>query len=182
MKLFNRNEKGDAQTVITNIAVVSQQYLWGLTKAIIILWVSYSLAFWIIGVKNPFLYAFICGLMEIIPVVGTLLGVIITVFGSFAQGADSSIVIGIIIAYGIIQFVQSYFLEPVIIGGQVRLNAFVVILALLAGELIWGIPGMILAIPLLGMIKIVFDNIDELKPYGFFLGEVQDQKNKKEKK
>ncbi|MGI8892529.1 MAG: AI-2E family transporter [Bacteroidia bacterium] len=179
MKLFNRNEKGDAQTVITNIAVVSQQYLWGLTKAIIILWIAYSVAFWFIGVKNPFLYAFICGLMEIIPVAGTLLGVSITVLGSFAQGADSNIVIGIIIAYGIIQFVQSYFLEPVIIGGQVRLNAFVVILGLFAGELIWGIPGMILAIPLLGMVKIIFDNMVELKPYGYFLGEVKDQKKGK---
>jgi predicted PurR-regulated permease PerM len=181
MKLFKREDKGEAKEVISTIAAVSQQYLWGLTKAIIVLWIAYSLAFWLVGVKNPFLYAFICGLMEIIPVIGTMLGVAIAVFGSFAQGADTNIIVGIIVSYAIIQFVQSYFLEPVVIGGQVRLNVFVTIMALLIGELVWGIPGMILAIPITGMIKIIFDHVESLKPYGSFLGEVNDQKKKSAK-
>lgn len=178
MQLFKRYEKSEAKNLIGDIANVSQQYLWGLTKAVIILWIAYSIAFWIAGVQNPFLYAFICGLMEIIPVVGTLMGVTIAVFGSFAQGADSGILLGIVISYAVIQFIQSYFLEPVIIGGQVKINALVAIMALLSGELIWGVPGMILAIPITGMIKITFDHVEELKPYGFFLGEIK----KKDKK
>lgn len=178
LKLFERYEKAEAKNLISNIANVSQQYLWGLTKAVIILWVSYSLAFWLAGVQNPFLFAFICGLMEIIPVVGTLMGVSIAVFGSFAQGADTGILAGIIISYAVIQFIQSYFLEPVIIGGQVRINALVAIMALLSGELIWGVPGMILAIPITGMVKITFDRVEELKPYGFFMGEVKKEKKK----
>ena len=181
LQLFKRYEKPEAKNLISNIANVSQQYLWGLTKAVIILWVSYSFAFWIAGVQNPFLYAFLCGLMEIIPVVGTLMGVTITVFGSFAQGADTSILLGIIVSYAVIQFIQSYFLEPVIIGGQVRINALVAIMALLLGELIWGIPGMILAIPITGMIKITFDHIEELRPYGFFMGEIRSKKETKTK-
>ena len=178
LKLFKSYEKSEAATVVSKIVVVSQQYLWGLAKAIVVLWVAFGLAFSIIGVKNPFLYAVICGLMEIIPVVGTMMGVLIVIFGNFAQGAESSIIIGIIISYAVIQFLQSYFLEPVVVGGQVRINALATISVLIIGQIVWGIPGMILAIPLTGMFKIICDHVDALKPYGFLLGDVERKKKK----
>jgi predicted PurR-regulated permease PerM len=77
------------------------------------------------------------------------------------------------LTYGIIQFIQGWVLEPLILGRQVKINPLFTILALVFGEIIWGIPGVILAIPITAMLKIVCDHIDALKPYGFLIGEIK---------
>ena len=79
-------------------------------------------------------------------------------------------ILGILIIYAIIQFLQTYILEPLVVGKGVSLNPLFTIAGIVAGEMIWGIPGMILAIPLLGIVKIVCDHIKPLKPYGFLIG------------
>lgn len=71
---------------------------------------------------------------------------------------------------------QGWVLEQLIVGPQVKKNPLFTIVALVIGELMWGIPGMVLAIPLTGMLKIVFDHVEALKPYGFLIGEVDEPK------
>lgn len=88
-------------------------------------------------------------------------------------------IIGVLITYVIVQFIQSYLLEPLVVGAEVNINPLFTILIIIAGETIWGIPGMILAIPVLGIIKIICDHVEPLKPYGFLIGE--DKKPKKER-
>jgi predicted PurR-regulated permease PerM len=51
----------------------------------------------------------------------------------------------------------------------------VAMLALLCGELLWGIPGLILALPLTAVMKVIFDSIPNLEPYGFLLGEAPER-------
>jgi predicted PurR-regulated permease PerM len=76
-----------------------------------------------------------------------------------------------------VQFIQGWILEPLILGPQVKINSLFTIIALVLGELLWGIPGIILAIPLTAMLKIVCDHIESLKPYGFLIGEIETTKN-----
>jgi predicted PurR-regulated permease PerM len=89
---------------------------------------------------------------------------------SVVQGGDMNMVIGILLVYGLVQFIQTYLLEPMIVGAEVSINPLFTIIGLVAGELIWGIPGMILAIPLLGITKIVFEHIEALKPFAYLIG------------
>jgi predicted PurR-regulated permease PerM len=84
--------------------------------------------------------------------------------------------IGIICIYGLVQLIQGWILEPVILGPQVKINPFTTIIALVLGELLWGIPGIFLAIPITAMFKIVCDHIEPLKPYGFLIGEIENEK------
>jgi predicted PurR-regulated permease PerM len=80
-------------------------------------------------------------------------------------------VISRLITYGTVQFLQTYLLEPLVVGKGVSINPLFTIAGIVGMELIWGIPGMVLAIPLLGITKIVCDHIEPLKPYGFLIGE-----------
>jgi predicted PurR-regulated permease PerM len=57
-----------------------------------------------------------------------------------------------------------------LLGGEVDINPLIAIVVLILGEMIWGLGGMVIAIPLTGMAKIVFDNVEELRPYGYLLG------------
>ncbi len=178
LKLVDEGQKAKTIDIIKGSSKVAQQYLAGLGKVIAILWVLYGIGYSIVGVKHAIFFAVLCGLLEIIPFVGNLVGTSVTLLMAFTQGGDLKMCLGVIVTYMVVQFVQSYVLEPVIVGAQVRINPLFTIIALLAGELIWGIPGMILAIPIIGIAKIVFDHIGPLKPYGFLIGE----EKKKEKK
>lgn len=177
LKLMAPTQQAEMKKVLSSITNVSQQYLLGLTKMIICLWIMYGIGFSLIGVKNALFFAILCGLLEIVPFIGNLTGTTLTVLVAMVQGAGLPLVASIIGVYMLIQLIQGWILTPIILGPQVKINAFTTILALVVGELIWGIAGVFLAIPLIGMSKIIFDHIESLKPYGFLIGEIENKKS-----
>ncbi len=179
LQLLHNENVRKTQQVIENSRKVAQKYLTGLALMIACLWVMYGIGFSIIGVKGAIFFAMLCGLLEIVPFVGNLTGNAITVLMVIAQGGSMSMVLGVIITYAIVQFIQTYLLEPLVVGSEVNINPLFTIIGLVLGELVWGIPGMILAIPILGITKIICDNVDELKPYGFLLGKEKKDNKKK---
>jgi predicted PurR-regulated permease PerM len=178
LKLIPQAQQAEIKKMLSSITNVSQQYLLGLTKMIVCLWIMYGIGFSLIGVKNALFFAILCGLLEIVPFIGNLTGTTLTVLVAVVQGAGLPLVASIIGIYMIVQLIQEWILSPLILGPQVKINAFTTILALVLGELIWGIAGIFLAIPLIGMFKIVCDHIESLKPYGFLIGEIETKKGK----
>jgi predicted PurR-regulated permease PerM len=178
LKLVPRNEKTNTDEVVHKAGKVAQQYLSGLGAMIGVLWLMYGIGFSLAGVESAVFFAVLCGLLEIIPFVGNLTGTSITVLAVLAQGGDGKMVISVLAIYIVVQFIQTYLLEPLIVGEQVNINPLFTIMVLVFGEMIWGIPGMILAIPLLGIVKIVCDHVPELQPYGFLIG-TEKQRGKK---
>jgi predicted PurR-regulated permease PerM len=106
-----------------------------------------------------------------VPFVGNLTGVSITIIMSLAQGGNLKLVIAILITYGIVQFLQTYILEPLVVGRGISIHPVFTIMGIVGGEVLWGIPGMVLALPIMGVVKIICDHIEPLKPYGFLIGE-----------
>ena len=180
LKLVPAGEKENAQTIIHDIQKVAQQYLGGLGMMIVGLWIMYGIGFSIVGVKNAIFFAILCGILEIVPFVGNLTGNALTILMALSQGGGMNMVIGIIIVYAIVQFLQSYILEPLVVGAEVNINPLFTIVVLVIGELVWGIAVLVLAIPILGIVKIICDHIEPLKPYGFLIGEEKKSKKKGE--
>jgi predicted PurR-regulated permease PerM len=173
LKQTAKAQQGDMEHLINSAANISQQYLLGISKMILLLWIMYGIGFSILGVKNAIFFAILCGLLEIIPYLGNIIGTVLTLIVSALHGADLSMLGGIVLVYGTVQLIQGWVLEPLILGPQVKINPLFTILALVLGELLWGISGMILAIPMLAIFKIVCDHIEPLKPYGFLIGEIE---------
>ena len=172
LKLSKSAKDGELDRVIERITQVSQQYLLGLAKMIFLLWIMYGIGFSVLGVQNAIVFAVLCGLLEIVPFIGNITGTTITVLAAAIHGANIKVLIGIVVTYGIVQFIQGWLLEPLILGPQVKINPMFTIIALVFGQIIWGIPGIILAIPITAMLKIVCDHVEALKPYGFLIGEI----------
>ncbi|HEX5625196.1 MAG TPA: AI-2E family transporter [Saprospiraceae bacterium] len=177
LKLATPEQKSETENVIYSIAHVSQQYLIGLSKMIVCLWIMYGIGFSLLGVKNALFFAFLCGILEIVPFIGNITGTTITVLVAALQGASLPLLAGIVGTYAFVQFIQGWVLEPLIVGSQVKINALFTIVALAIGELLWGISGIFLAIPLIAMFKIACDHIESLKPIGYLIGE-NEPKNK----
>lgn len=178
LKLVPRDEKTNTDDVVHKAGKVAQQYLSGLGAMIGVLWVMYGIGFNLVGVESAVFFAVLCGLLEIVPFVGNLTGTSITILAVLAQGGDSKMVISVLGIYIIIQFIQTYLLEPLIVGEQVNINPLFTIIVLVLGEMIWGIAGMILAIPLLGIVKIICDHVPALQPYGFLIGTEKHRKKR----
>ena len=176
LKLVPPDEKQETQKIIQEASKVAHKYLSGLAMMIVALWIMYGIGFSIVGVKNAIFFAVLCGLLEIVPFVGNITGTSITILMAITQGGGSGMIIGILITYAIVQFLQTYLLEPLVVGSEVNINPLFTILVIIVGELLWGVAGMILAIPLLGIIKIICDHIPSLQPYGFLIGEEKKKK------
>lgn len=173
LKITPEAQKLEMKNILYSAAHISYQYLLGLSKMIGLLWIMYGIAFSIIGIENAIFFAILCGLLEIVPYIGNITGTVLTVIFAAINGAHPLMLAGIILSYGIIQLVQTWFFEPLIMGPQLKINPLFTIIALVLGELLWGIPGLVLAIPLTALLKIVCDHIPALKPYGFLIGTIK---------
>jgi predicted PurR-regulated permease PerM len=178
IKITAPSQQTEMGEILNKAAHVSQQYLAGLSKMIFCLWIMYGIGFTILGVKNAFFFAILCGLLEIVPFVGNITGTTLTALVAAMHGASAYMIIGIIVTYALVQFIQGWVLEPLILGPQVKINPLFTIIALVLGQLLWGIPGIVLAIPLTAIFKIVCDHIEPLKPYGFLIGEIKKRRAK----
>ncbi|MCC6371758.1 MAG: AI-2E family transporter [Bacteroidia bacterium] len=177
VRLSDPLKRDEVKVMLSRVTKVSQQYLLGLSKMIACLWIMYGIGFSVLGVKNALFFAFLCGLLEIVPFIGNITGTLLTLLMAAVQGASTPLLLGIAGTYGVVQFIQGWVLEPLILGPQVKINPLFTILALVLGQLVWGIAGMFLAIPIIAMIKIMCDHIEVLKPFGFLIGELETNKS-----
>lgn len=176
LRLFSSEKEEEVEKVIRKVGKVTQQYLIGKVILMILLAVLYSVGLGLSGVNNFILVSIIAALLTLIPYIGNIIGFTLAmVFGYLASG-EVSVLIGIIITFTVAQFVESYILQPYIVGDRVDLHPFIVILAVIIGGALWGVSGMILAIPLTGIMGLIFLHIPILHPLGFLFSKGGDDK------
>jgi predicted PurR-regulated permease PerM len=171
LKLYKDEDPARVKRVVGKVCHVAQQYLTGRVLSILILTTLYAVGLLIVGIKSAILLAAIAALLTVVPYVGSALGGIFPF--TMALVTEDSIapafwVIGVIV---FIQTVDNYFIEPNVVGGEVNLSALASILIILIGGILWGVAGMILFIPMLAIVKIVCDNVEPLKPFGYVLAD-----------
>ena len=169
LKLAPREKQKETAHILGKTATLVQKYLVGKSFLIILLTILYSIGLGVSGVDNFILISFIGAFLTLIPFIGNIIAFgLALVFGYLTTG-DMGVLTGIIITFVIVQFIESYILEPYVVGDKVNLHPFMVILAIILGNMVWGVLGMILAIPVLGILNIIFNNVHSLKPFGFLL-------------
>lgn len=174
LKYFNEDQE-KAKEVTHKAARVAGEYLSGRLKVMTILAIMYVIAFYAFGLQNALLIAVIGTVLTIIPYVGPLLGSIIPIFAAFLSGMDFTTIAAFTGVVLVIQLIESYVLEPIILGSEVHLSAISIIVAIIAGELLWGISGMVLFVPIFSVVRIICAEIDELKPVAFLLSDTRSE-------
>jgi predicted PurR-regulated permease PerM len=106
-----------------------------------------------------------------LPYIGGLIAIALPILIATVTSDGYLTQLWIIIAYLIIQFVDNNFLVPYIVSSKVKINALISILAVLMGGALWGVAGMFLSIPLVGILKIIFDRVEGMQPWGELLGD-----------
>lgn len=179
MRVMKAEDRGEKHEILNRITKVSQQYLLGRVVSIAILFILYYIALVIIGVENALLLAAVAAIVNIIPYLGPILAGVFPVIMALVGFDSFEPAIWVIVSFSIIQGIDNYFVTPFFMGGEVNLSALATILIIICGGYIWGIIGMILFVPLLSMVKIVLDHTEDLKPYGYLLGDPSGQRPSK---
>lgn len=160
--------------VMQKTARVSQKYIKGLLFDILILAVLNSTGFLLLGLEHAILLGVLAALLNLIPYVGVMIGSIFPFLYAILTEDSSSVAVGVIIVCVIVQFLDNNFITPKIIGSSVSINPLSTLIAIIVGGMLWGIAGMMLFIPLLGMLKVILDSFESTRPYGFLIGEEDD--------
>ena len=162
--------------IIKEIGMVCQLYLKGLFLDVAILAVLNSIGFMFLGVEHAILFGLIAAMLNIIPYIGVIIGGLFPMIMVFVTQDNSWVVLGVLGVTVIVQFLDNNVIYPKVVGSSVSINALMSIIALIIGNLIWGTSGMILALPIVGMLKVIMDNIEHLRPFGYLMGEEDELK------
>ena len=147
-----------------------QSYVVGLLIEMTIVSALNSMVLLVLGVKSAILLGVIGGILNTIPYLGGMVSILLPILMVTVSKEGYSTQLAILVSYLIIQLIDNNVLVPKIVSSKVKINALFSILIVLCGGLLWGYSGMFLAIPFVAILKIIFDRIDGLKPWGHLLG------------
>lgn len=173
-KFVAPNNRTHIMTTLGTIQGVVASYISGLITVIIIVSLLNSLGLLVMGVKYAFFFGVFAAILTIIPYIGILIGATLPALFTLVEtgsAIDALIVVGI---FAFVQFLEGNFITPYITGSKVSINPFAAIVALIVGGEIWGAVGMILSIPIIAILKVLFDAYTPTEPLGFLLGDIND--------
>lgn len=170
-KLFRKEHHEKLQDIITQVKVAVKSYIVGLILEMIAVSVLTALGFMMIGVEYAILLGVITGILNLIPYIGILVALLLSIVAALTGSPDISIVVGVIVVNIIVQLIDNNVLVPMIVNSKVEINAFVSIIGIVIGGAMAGVSGMFLAIPVIAVIKVICDRIEHLEPWGYLLGD-----------
>lgn len=169
-KLFRKERHEMVGEVLFESKMLIQKYLLGLLLEAFIVATLNGTGLLIMGVDYAILIAIVGALLNMIPYIGGIIAALLAVLIAFATKSGATAV-WVLVQYVTVQFLDNHYIVPRIVASKVRINALMAIVAVFVAGAIWGVGGMFLSIPLLAIIKVVFDRVAPLKPWGFLLGD-----------
>jgi putative permease len=167
--VFAEEHKEKVGDIVQKIQYIIKKYIIGLFLQMLIVTSLMIFVLWILNVKYAVLLGLIAGIFNIIPYIGIALALLISIVITFATAGAAKVLL-IIGAFVIVHAIDGNILMPLVVGSKVKINALFAFIGIVVGEMIWGISGMFLCIPYLAILKIIFDRVDPLKPWGILLG------------
>ena len=169
--VFKKENEATVYDIVETIQNILRKYVVGLFLEMSTVAIVCCSVFLLLGIKYAILLGLITALFNIVPYIGIFSALLLNVIITFATTAIAGKVLLVVITVVTMHLIDSNILLPMIVGSKVRINAFITLLGVVVGEMIWGISGMFLSIPVIAMAKIIFDRVESLKPWGFLLGD-----------
>lgn len=172
-KVFASSDKLLIDETMQKIYEVIQNYLLGLIKVICIIGTLNSVGLWALGIESPLFFGFLGGLLVIIPYIGILIGAALPVIVALITKDSYWYAAGVLGVFLFVHILEGNVITPYVVGSKVSINPLVAIFSLLLFGKLWGLSGLILALPVTAICKIIFDMLPGFKAIGFLLGKPQ---------
>ncbi len=168
---FNDNSHKKIEESLRETESIIKSYLIGLLFQITYITILLGGILFIVGIKHALLIGVIFALLNLIPYVGALIGNIIGVLLTLTSSTEISSIVTVLVIIAIVQFLDNNILMPRIVGSKVKINALSAILGVIIGGTLAGISGMFLALPIIAVLKVIFDRSVMFKHWGVLLGD-----------
>lgn len=168
--LLGSEHHEEASGLISKIQKLVRSYLTGLFTVILIIGTCNSMGLLIIGVKHALFFSFFAAMLTIIPYIGIFIGATLPIVYILLTMDSAWSALGVLCVMMTVQFLESNFITPRVVGSKVSINPFVAIVVLFIGGELWGLAGMALSIPLTAILKLILDMRPGTKALGYFLG------------
>lgn len=170
-RLFGQSNYSMVGIITTKIKTVIQGYLIGLTIELVIVAALNSVGLLILGIQYAILLGVVGALLNLIPYIGGIIAVALPMIIALVTKTSPWYALYVLAIYYFIQLIDNNYIVPKIVASKVKVNALVSIIGILAFGALWGIAGMFISIPLIAIVKVIFDQIESMKPWGFLLGD-----------
>ena len=172
-KAFASSDKALIDDTMAKIYAVIQNYLLGLLKVICIIGTLNCIGLWALGIESPLFFGFLGGLLVVIPYIGILIGAALPVIVALVTKDSYWYAAGVLGVFLFVHILEGNLITPYVVGSKVSINPLVAVFALLLFGKLWGLSGLILALPVTAICKIIFDLLPGFKAVGFLLGKPQ---------
>lgn len=159
--------------ILGRIKKVVLSYMTGLLLVIGIVGMLNTISLWILGIDHAVFFGFFAAVLVLVPYIGVAIGSLLPIVMALITKDSAWYAFGVAASFGVIQFLEGNFITPNVVGSQVSINPFAAIVALILFGNLWGIGGLVLALPLTAIIKVIADSFESLEPLGFLLGDVE---------
>ena len=154
LKYIPKNHKEETKNLVDNIANELRKCVNGTLLVAFMVFVCDSIGFAFAGLKSPILFGLLCGITDLIPYIGPYIGGAAAVIVGFSQNPIIGIITLIVVT--VVQLVENYVLQPVVMSKTMQLHPVTIIIGLLVFGHFFGIVGMILATPILSLFKVLY--------------------------
>lgn len=172
-KVVGQTRRTKVDGIFSQIYTVVKDYLVGLVLVIAIVAVLNTVGLLILGVEYALFFGVFGAFMILIPYVGIAIGSVLPALFTLGTHPNPLVALGVVGVFLFVQILEGNFITPYIVGSKVSINPLAAIIVLIMWGQLWGLSGLILALPLTAILKVIFDSINSLKPYGFLLGEAE---------
>jgi predicted PurR-regulated permease PerM len=169
LALFDDTHNKRVSIIVSKVRSLINNYVLGLLMEMLILMVLIFITLKIIGIKYALLLSVTAAILNIIPYFGIYVSMALAVLVTMANGSGGEAIAVVIVFLGA-HFIDANVILPRIVGGQVKMNPFITLLAVLIGHLIWGVPGMFLFVPLTAIIRLISEEIPVMNPWAILIG------------
>lgn len=169
--VFSSQHKESLQHVLVESKQIIQKYMTGLIIEMAIVATCNSAVLLLIGIKYAIFLGVFAAVLNIIPYIGLIAGVLFTILVTLGYSSSINDIIWIIVGMEIIHFLDANFLMTKIVGSKVKINALMTIVGVVIGGTLIGLPGIFLALPTIAIMNVIFAQIDSLKPWSILLSD-----------
>ena len=170
-KVFKSESSHRVDVVLKKVKDVVINYIVGLGMVIAIIGILNTAGLYILGIEHAIFFGFLASFLVLLPYIGIAIGSLLPILFALITKDSGWVAVGVAALFFVIQMLEGNFITPYIVGSKVSINSMAAIIALIIFGNLWGIGGLVLALPLTAIIKVIFDSIEDLRPYGFLLGD-----------
>jgi predicted PurR-regulated permease PerM len=174
MEFFHRAFSADNKIIdeiIAKMYDVIQSWFTGVVVVMLIVGILNTIGLLLLGIPYAAFFGFLASALLVVPFIGIIFGSLLPVVMALITKDSYWYAVGVVGVFWVIQVLEANIITPYVVGSKISVNPMIAILVLILFGKLWGISGLILALPVTAMCKIIFDAIPAMRPYGFVLGE-----------